>query len=80
MPVRSGQPGFFKGRASGMTDREDSGPAFPASPSHYGMSLRDWFAGQALGLFSHVSSTDDRIAERSYRLADAMIKARKGGE
>lgn len=39
-----------------MTDtRKDGGPAFPTEPNtqpgvyvHHGMTLRDWFAGQAL--------------------------------
>jgi hypothetical protein len=57
-----------------------------------GMSLRDWFAGQALsgitaGLCSGASVGDrafDRLAfchaaQDAYMLADAMIAARKGG-
>lgn len=47
-----------------------------------GMSLRDWFAGMAI--YSAVaSSADDSdlewIAGRAYRIADAMISARKSG-
>lgn len=76
---------------------DDGGPAFPhgnlelgdrhliAQP---GMSLRDWFAGQALiGLISNSqgvpsdfvranSNEADRMAEISYRVADTMLKAR----
>jgi hypothetical protein len=41
-----------------------------------GMSLRDWFAGQALIGMSGTNGMDD-IAERAYLLADAMLKARE---
>jgi hypothetical protein len=98
-----------------MSERDDGGPAFPASwtnesdvnaigpdgsvvpPSHAiettGMSLRDYFAARAM-LIVMPESVDvdvtDRTepftledefyklcAERAYRLADAMLKARK---
>lgn len=55
-----------------------------AEAEHPGMSLRDWFAGQALaGMLA--SETDgstyreDHAAERAYRMADAMLTARKEG-
>lgn len=71
---------------------DNGGPAFPAhlaySPeggahiaSEYfadseGMSLRDWFAGQALaGRMTHMA--DQPLAEYCYRIADAMLAARK---
>jgi hypothetical protein len=53
-----------------------------------GMTLRDWFAGQALACvplrsWDHVGTTDqERIeawAKCAYLAADAMIAARKGG-
>ena len=64
----------------------DGGPAFPTdssiSPfikSAPGMSLRDWFAGQALTKlacdFSHF--TPEHAAKWAYRVADAMLEARK---
>ena len=68
----------------------DGGPAFPVldgrswgvAPSK-GMSLRDWFAGQALSsLFTleHVQSWErdefSAAAEYAYQVADAMLKAR----
>ncbi len=70
---------------------EDGGPAFPCSaPEGYepslGMSLRDWFAGQALAGWlasygpdsSHPVSNDAAhlVAARSYAMADAMLAAR----
>ncbi len=45
-----------------------------------GMSLRDWFAGQALaGAFRGDSDIHDAYTcRRCYELADAMLKAREG--
>ena len=51
--------------------------------SHYsnpGMSLRDYFAAQALaGLCANLSNTDHAatMAERAYKHADAMLEARE---
>lgn len=77
------------------TPINDGGPAFPitlANRQHGGldgMSLRDWFAGQALaGEFGSQNETtgewtnnqpDGAIEDRCklfYRFADAMLKAR----
>jgi hypothetical protein len=71
---------------------DNSGPAFPfnyiESPgfynndpemmTHTGMSLRDWFAGQAL---SKIASEHfpNASAQKAYELADAMIKERERG-
>ena len=77
-----------------MADIKDGGPAFPVSwnanepgqlVSVPGMSLRDFFAGQALsGLFASgrpVEETPPKVyavaAGYCYRIADAMLKARK---
>lgn len=70
---------------------DDGGPAFPCetyslkngrevtTPSN-GMSLRDWFAGQALaGLVFHNDygmRSDVEIALGAYSYADAMLAAR----
>lgn len=78
-----------------MNDNKDGGSAFPVHPDiqlaeddlYSGMSLRDWFAGQALaGLCANpelgklVLSTEDRpdetLAECAYLAAGAMVKAR----
>jgi hypothetical protein len=77
-----------------MADKiEDGGPAFPfiawQSPSGMvgmertnGMTMRDYFAGQAImGFMASTSrpttfSGDD--AKWAYTIADAMIAARKG--
>lgn len=61
----------------GFSD-EDS-PTF-ADVHHPGMSLRDWFAGQALA--GHLAGEPgshllpERLAPACYDYADAMIKAR----
>lgn len=79
-----------------MTDTpDDGGPAFPISdasgPVQPGMSLRDWFAGQALvgmnaspALLEAVTSAGagsgahyERLARHAYMQADVMIEARK---
>jgi hypothetical protein len=74
---------------------ETGGPAFPTVTSREelsaegyrtihdrenGMTLRDWFAGQALaGMFSRDTydpgqATDEQRAALAYRQADAMLK------
>lgn len=70
------------------TQIDDGGPAFPipygqvTCESGKGMTLRDWFAGQALaGLVFHndygATISDQDIAKGAYSFADAMITARK---
>ncbi|WP_343638963.1 hypothetical protein [Roseateles sp.] len=70
----------------------DGGPAFPNVPDgagdkwsdwDKGLSLRDYFAAQALagieasqGNSGHFVSTAEKVALRAYELADAMLKAR----
>ena len=66
-----------------MNGRDDGGPAFPLAGTVYvGMSMRDWFAGQALiGLIARaVTLPPIPIKQRTvdaYKYADAMIEARK---
>lgn len=58
--------------------RSDGGPAFPApASSSYGMSLRDYFAAQALiGLLAsregRPTRTAAQVAFDAYDIADAM--------
>jgi hypothetical protein len=69
---------------------DDGGPAFPcpeASSAHFdnltaymGLTLRDYFAAAALQGFvtnNGTDTADGALAEWSYSLADAMIKAKK---
>ena len=76
-----------------MSDKNnDGGPAFPDHPLEHpnywhqgnpGMSLRDWFAGQALaGILSNPGTFGGEdllphIGQVVYKFADAMLKARE---
>ena len=78
-------------KAAPATD--DGGPAFPLqsigpdfAPGYAGMTLRDWFAGQALaGMNASLTSASDWprpehievLARHAYKQADAMLTARK---
>ena len=71
---------------------EDGGSAFPCGDQYArdpgnGMSLRDWFAGQAMQgeLSSYPAAWSERIsvhhiAARAFEIADAMLLARQGKE
>jgi len=75
---------------------KNGGPAFPQVPTYNmpegiisinvspGMALRDWFAGQALaGSTANPDpslSNDELAAAWCYRMADAMLAAREGGQ
>lgn len=68
-----------------MSAKPDGGHAFPhdGGAGNEGMTLRDWFAGQALaGMMADPNvrvdaETNRVIARQSYDLADAMIEARQ---
>lgn len=67
----------------------DGGPAYPMgyhpesiSADHSGMTLRDYFAGQAMAaIITSVYCTPETIytevSSRAYAQADAMLKARE---
>jgi hypothetical protein len=74
---------------------EKGGPAYPGVVeveeikfTFYGMTLRDYFAGQALiGLARHregdptwVAAGVEHAAKTAYEIADAMLRARVEGE
>lgn len=67
----------------------DGGPAFPVTLDHhgcagaYGMTLRDYFAGQFIcGIAVHTEDEEietwrhKNVAKWAYAQADAMLKAR----
>ena len=71
-----------------LRDNGDTAFPFTVEPgrgtsveNHYGMSLRDWFAGQALtGLALNQKAYDfdpEGMAQWSFKVADAMLEARK---
>lgn len=87
-----------EGSASGasvVASRQESEPAFPCPASHSihgeqlggavpGMSLRDYFAAQALqGMLANNDcefwEVDAKFAKWAYCHADAMLTARKAG-
>ena len=73
-----------------MSASKNGGPAFPwreedgqgGYDQHVGMSLRDWFAGQALAgaLMNYTTfkfgASADEVAHAAYDYADAMLAAR----
>lgn len=66
-----------------MSGDKTGGPAFPPTDYGNGMTLRDWFAGQALGGFLAAFAGDgvqfpaDRnAAKNAYDYADAMLAER----
>jgi hypothetical protein len=77
-----------------MTDIDDGGPAFPnlgynAEKVFNGMTLRDWFAGQAMPIIMSDKQALSKVASKagitpvryaalaSWGYADAMLAARK---
>ena len=62
-----------------MSAPKDGGPAFPVT-AYYGgkegMTLRDWFAGQALIGERNKGWPKTITAEECYEYADAMLAAR----
>ena len=75
-----------------MDKPNDGGPAFPCTvqedidcypryvAGYGGMSLRDWFAGQALASMDtdgYTLTGIHRLARRAYDIADAMLAERE---
>jgi hypothetical protein len=63
-----------------MSERkEDGGSAYPTSNYDDGMTLRDYFAGQALSSFGpdELECDPKQNAKWAYCIADAMLEARK---
>jgi len=70
-----------------MTDEDKRELAFPGTDARgfvaTGMTLRDWFAGQAMAAIvgndytQPFSVLSNRVAERAYEVADEMMEARK---
>lgn len=72
MSTRDGGPAF----PSGMTDiTADRSEYWAKDP---GMSLRDWFAGQALaGIVAFAMPAPENAKELAYQYADALLAERK---
>ena len=68
-----------------VSARDDGGPAYPVASTilanSYGMTLRDWFAGQALaGIYASEGAGDqswrENAATQAFMTADAMLAER----
>jgi hypothetical protein len=62
--------------------RKSGGPAFPAPAgvahiTEQGMTLRDYFAAKAMPFCLKNCFSTEGAVERSYEIADAMLKERK---
>jgi hypothetical protein len=81
-PINNGGSAFPCG-PSGTQITGDDGHSWWQFPASDGMSLRDWFAGQALaGLTNGARGTGWRkseLAKDAFAFADAMLTA-KGGK
>ena len=70
-----------------MTQTNTGGPAYPVTRDrvYYGMTLRDYFAGQAVGeviaYFGNMQikgeGAPEAFARKAYEIADAMIAVRE---
>ena len=64
-----------------MAKHDNGGPAFPAQwddKDNEGMTLRDWFAGQALAnRYTQDENNEQKVAQWAYLVADAMIAERE---
>ncbi len=76
----------YSGKVGWIEGKSDGGPAFPHDVNDgphtrrfYGMSLRDWFAGQALSSFIPSQNQADvpLTVVAAYHLADAMLAQRE---
>ena len=65
-----------------MSSTNTGGPAFPVPGLHRaehnnGMTLRDYFAAKAMDSLIEQCPTYESTAIESYKMADAMLKARQ---
>jgi hypothetical protein len=89
MSIDNGGPAFPSGR---MDQYGPQGEAIREGYAELGMSLRDWFAGQALAVLAKdewIYGSDNEgpdvfdeatcmsIGSCAYQMADAMLRARK---
>lgn len=64
------------GKVSDFGFSDDDSPTFD-DVEHPGMSLRDWFAGQALSnAYAHSETSPTDAAKWAYEVADAMLAVR----
>jgi len=69
--------GYQIGMEERMKRHDKAGPAFPVDASE-GMTLRDYFAAKAMQAFlQNTETTYRQDAVCAYKMADAMLEARK---
>ncbi len=82
-PIDDGGPAYPCDMRGCKVTKATEDRLFEYSGPMPGMTLRDYFAGQALAnsnIDRHDSVTwAERVADQAYCIADAMIAARKGG-
>lgn len=62
-----------------MSDEPENPKAFPTGNFNKGMTLRDYFAGQALaGILARTSYTEKDASRIAYVMASAMLVEREG--
>jgi len=57
--------------------KNNGGPAFPTGTAYQGMTLRDYFAAQAMQATLKGAESYETVAEYAYVMADKMLKARE---
>ena len=81
LSCRALSSGQLSSGAGAMSEINTGGPAFPEDfPCESGMTLRDYFAAKAMQGFCAADDTGEWspsfMADSSYKIADAMLKAR----
>lgn len=82
MPKDTGGPAFPRRQHNSIIDRYGNRPTVHGHGGHPGMTLRDWFAGQALLGFlqDELGNDPEWVAKCCYNQADAMIAERNKDE
>jgi hypothetical protein len=80
--IEDGGPAYpTTATATRVTKDEDGASVLTNYGSSAGMTLRDWFAGQALAAIPHIGCgcdlKNEEFAKAAYQIADAMLAARK---
>lgn len=76
MTNEDGGPAFPRAGDGIGTDTQTGNPYYYQGKEQEGMSLRDYFAGQAMKTKMSVYADCDAVGIESYKQADAMLKAR----
>lgn len=80
--INDGGPAFPRPPFTPKDSHDQFAQSGFAATGHPGMSLRDWFAGQALASMTVAPDyskghCNAAMADRAYHIADAMLERRK---